>query len=83
MSAGEDYVIIRLPAKLATELYIQGILAKIMDLEGDLARVKEDMKLLQATSREILETLAHVSLKSQDRGGVYEKAKTSRSAKKG
>ena len=61
----EEYVEVRVPVKLATELYVKGTMAKIMELEGQVARLKEEMRLMKATVQQLLEATAKLGLKKR------------------
>jgi len=69
-----EYVEIKFPRELATELYMKGTIAKIMELEEQVGKLKKDVELTRADLELVKSTLRELL---KNRGGLEDGEKVS------
>ena len=65
---GQEFIEVKIPVKLATDLYVKAVVAKISELEDRIKTLEKDMEYVRGILQRLL-SIAGVR-KAESRGGI-------------
>jgi len=51
---GQEFIEVKIPVKLATDLYVKAVVAKISELEDRVKAIERDMPYIRGTLQQVL-----------------------------
>jgi len=68
---GQEFIEVKIPVKLATDLYVKAVVAKISELEDRVEAIERDMPYIRGTLQQVLSIIgAGKRLKAESGGGI-------------
>ena len=65
---GQEFIEVKIPVKLATDLYVKAVVAKISELEDRIKTLEKDMKYVRGILQQLLSIAG--ARKAESRGGI-------------
>ena len=66
--SSEEFIEVKIPVKLATDLYVKAVVAKISELEDRIKTLEKDMKYVRGILQQLLSIAG--ARKAESRGGI-------------
>ncbi|MCD6241098.1 hypothetical protein J7K27_06245 [Candidatus Bathyarchaeota archaeon] len=67
---GQEFIEVKIPVKLATDLYVKAVVAKISELEDRVKAIERDMPYIRGTLQQVLSIIGAGARKAESRGGI-------------
>ena len=65
---GQEFIEVKIPVKLATDLYVKAVVAKISELEDRIKTLEKDMEYVRGILQQLLSIAG--ARKAESRGGI-------------
>ena len=66
--SSEEFIEVKIPVKLATDLYVKAVVAKISELEDRIKTLEKDMEYVRGILQQLLSIAG--ARKAESRGGI-------------